>query len=364
MSGPDAALGGPDAALGGGERSLLEQEILEQPSVLARRRASTEEHARAAGRVLTAEGVSHVVIAARGSSDNAARYAQYLFGSQLRLATYLAAPSLFADGRGTGLDGAAVLGISQSGQSPDVVAVLLAARAQDRPTVAVTNDPSSPLAAAADVVVPLMAGAERSVAATKSYTATLAALVQITAAAGADQLRDGLDRLPELVGTAIDECRDPTTPPLDPAAGSILAGLTTVGRGTGYATAAETALKIREVAGVRAESYALPDLLHGPIAANLAGSEAWVIASPSYPVAYWEQLAARMTAEGVRVTAVAGERDVLSAYRVLRLPRGLPPWLFDLVAVVPGQVAALRLGEARGLDVDAPRGLAKVTRTR
>ncbi len=280
------------------------------------------------------------------------------------MGTYPAAPSLYASSEGPSLDGAAVLGISQSGQSPDVARVLHAARAQHRPTIAITNEPQSPLAQAADVVVPLLAGAELSVAATKTYMGSLQALLQIAESAGAPQLREGLDRLPELAETVVSRALDHATSLATVGGLSHPDPLTVVGRGTGHASAAEIALKIREVAGVRAEAYTAPDLLHGPVAANVPGSSLWVIASPSYPMAYWEQLMSRLTRSGVRVTAVVpDEADEISADLVLPVPVHQPGWLFDLVAVIYGQSVALRLGEREGLDVDKPRSLAKVTLT-
>ena len=129
------------------------------------------------GASLAKQDLRYVVIAARGTSDNAARYAQYVFGAQNRLTVALATPSLYSIYlRPPRLDGALVIGISQSGQSPDMVSVLQEARRQGAPTVAVTNEPQSPLTAAADHVIELHAGHERSVAATKTYTAQLAAL--------------------------------------------------------------------------------------------------------------------------------------------------------------------------------------------
>lgn len=346
--------------------SSLEQEIREQPDVLTRRRRDGQAAATAAARLLTRPDVTHLVIAARGSSDNAARYAQYLFGQILRLPAYLATPALFAGPRAPVLAGAAVLGISQSGQSPDVVSVLTAAQDQRRPVIAITNDADSPLAASADVTVPLLTGPERSVAATKTYTATLMALAQLCAAAGgAGELQAGLDRLPDLMARVLDAALAD-----EPAAGlgdSRGAGrfLTAVGRGTGYSAAAETALKIREIAGIRTEAFSLPDLMHGPVAANSAGSSLWVVASPSYPASYWEQPIALLRSRGVSVTAVlpAAEGGI-SADLPHRVPGAHPAWLFDLVAVGFGQVAALRLGERYGANVDAPAGLSKVTLTR
>jgi glucosamine--fructose-6-phosphate aminotransferase (isomerizing) len=348
------------------ETSALEQEIRQQPAVLASRRAPTAGSIEQSTRLITDPSVTHLAVAARGSSANAARYAQHLFGAALNLGVYPAAPSLYQQAEGPALSGAGVLGISQSGQSPDVVGVLEAARRQGRPTIAITNDPDSPMAQAADVVVPLLAGEERSVAATKTFTATLQSLVQICAHLVDGEFRQGLDQLPELMTTCIDRAMASADEMVELLASPATGGsfLTAVGRGTGGATASESALKIREVAGVRAESYSLPDLLHGPIAANRSGSSLWIVASPSYPPSYWDELASRMRSQGVRVTALVPEgTPSLTADLVCRLPQGLPAWLFDLLAVVYGQVAALALGESLGVDVDHPRGLSKVTRT-
>jgi glutamine---fructose-6-phosphate transaminase (isomerizing) len=344
--------------------SILEQEIREQPALLARRRGLAEDSVHEGARLLTRADVTHLVVAGRGSSDNAARYAQYLMGRTLRLGVYLAAPSLYAEATPPRLDGAAVLGISQSGQSPDIVGVLEAARRQGRPTMAITNDLTSPLATLADVAIPLLSGPENSVAATKTYTATLQTIVQLAAAAGGVGLAADLDRLPDLLNKVIDTALSFAEPLIANSDSERDVSLTAVGRGTGFATAAETALKIREVAGVRAEAYAVPDLLHGPIAANRAGSALWLVASPDHPLSYWDQLTARLTAEGVRVIALVSSAGTqLTAETVRPLPEELPAWLFDLLAVAYGQVAALRLGEQRGLDVDHPHGLSKITLT-
>jgi glucosamine--fructose-6-phosphate aminotransferase (isomerizing) len=348
------------------EVSALEREIREQPTLLSRRRREAQEPADRAGRLLGREDVTHLVVVGRGSSDNAARFAQYLLGRSLNLAVYLGAPSLFSSGSGPDLRGAAVLGVSQSGQSPDVVAVLEAARRQGRPTLAITNDTSAPLARWADVTVPLLVGTESSVAATKTYVATLQSVVQLAVGAGGTGMNDWLDRLPDLMAGCIEAALAAEPPLVDLVnpADAWAERLTTVGRGTGFATAAETALKIREVSGLRAEAFPLPDLLHGPIAANGSGTSLWVVASPSYPLDYWDQLTARLAAEDVRVTAlVPGAGQALTAHTLHHLPEGLPAWLFDLIAVTYGQVAALRLGQQLGRDLDHPHGLSKVTRT-
>jgi glucosamine--fructose-6-phosphate aminotransferase (isomerizing) len=340
--------------------STLEREIREQGEVLARRLDDGGVDIAAAAWLL--RDAEHVVIAARGTSDNVARYAQYLLGRQSRLLVGLAAPSLYTDVESApNLRGAAVMGISQSGQSPDIVGVLAAARAQGRPTIALTNDPASPLAANADIVVPLLAGPERAVAATKTYTASLFAVAQLAEAMAPASGRAGsLRALPATLTRFADEqlegraCFDV----LDPA--SIV---TVLGRGLDYATAHETALKLREMTGTPAEAFSPPDLLHGPIAAVGAGAAAWLAAGDrkvSDDVkALWQDLHGR-----TRTTvAVAADPAVLERAEVaIRLP-DVPDWAAPILSIVPAQVAALRVAELRGVDVDAPNGLRKVTLT-
>ncbi len=175
--------------------SLAEAEILEQPEVVARVLADADGAIAAAADAIRRAAPSFAVIAARGTSDNAARYAQHVLGRLYGLPVALASPSLHTIyGAHVRYAGAVAIGISQSGASPDVVAVLAAAREQGCVTVALTNDPGSPLAAAATHVIPLQAGVEASVAATKTYTASLAAV----AVAGGAARR----RAPRAISTA------------------------------------------------------------------------------------------------------------------------------------------------------------------
>ena len=206
-----------------------------------------------------------VVIAARGSSDNAARYAQYLFGAHNRLPVCLATPSLFTFyDAAPSLAGALVIGVSQSGQSPDIVAVVESGRRQGALTLAITNRPGSPLGLAAEHTLPLLAGEERAVAATKTYTAQLCALAMLSAAVEGASLRWAeLDRVPGLVEQAI---------ALNAAVDEKVARyryaehFVVVGRGFNYATAFEVALKMKETSYLVAEPYSPADLLHGPVA--------------------------------------------------------------------------------------------------
>jgi glutamine---fructose-6-phosphate transaminase (isomerizing) len=298
-----------------------------------------------------------VVIAARGSSDNAARFAQYLLGDDLRLHVGLAAPWLYRDvDRAPRLRDAVVMAISQSGRSPDIVAVLAAARAQGRPTIAVTDSPDSDLAACADVVVPLLAGSERSVAATKSYLASLHAVVQIVECLDPRLgRREWLGRLPGLVASL---------------ATAVLAGrgvfdvlatatpITVTGRGLFFSAACETALKLRELSAIPAEAFSPPDLMHGPIASLHPPAGTWLVEPAG------DELAA-VAQRVVPSVIVSREEGALSAAQVpLRLPAGVPDWVAAILAVVPAQAAGLRLAELGDGDVDNPHGLHKVTLTR
>jgi glutamine---fructose-6-phosphate transaminase (isomerizing) len=337
--------------------SLVRQEIAEQPAAVARVLADADGAIAAAAEEIRRRRPRYAVIAARGSSDNAARYAQHVLGRLCGLPVALAVPSLHTvyDAPMRYTDGL-VVGISQSGASPDVVAVLATARAQGCVTVAVTNDPASRMAAPATHVIALQAGEEQSVAATKTYTTSLAA-----AAALAVGIADDAERTRELAGLpdalhrqlarlgGIDDAADA-------AAG--WTRLAVIGRGANYATAFEAALKIKELAGVAAEPASPADFLHGPVA----------MLDPGFPVLAIVPSAA--TGAAIRdVLAAAHERDAhvtvigdAPGERQLAV-EPVPEWLSPLCAVIPAQLLAVGAAERRGVDVDRPVGLQKVTRT-
>jgi glutamine---fructose-6-phosphate transaminase (isomerizing) len=342
--------------------SQLEKELHEQGTALAARAERGRLAARAAAEVLGGSDVEHLVIAARGSSDNAARYGQYLLGLDGGLAVGLAAPWLYGHGhRPPRLAGAAVLGISQSGRSQDIVGVLAAARGQGRPTIAITNAPGSPLAAEADVVIPLEVGEERSVAASKTYTASLHALAQLGAALRPARFSpEIMEILPELVSDLTATEMD-NRERFDPLSEATL--LTAVGRGLDYATACEAGLKLRELGGTAAEAFSTPDLLHGPIAALGPGSALWIASGVAHTeedeLEAFRRLAGRT---GLHVAVSSDPRILELAEIPVPLPV-VPEWAAPLLGVVPAQVAAMRLAEIREVSVDSPHGLSKVTLT-
>jgi glucosamine--fructose-6-phosphate aminotransferase (isomerizing) len=343
--------------------SWLESELREQPTALARLLERQGAHAKEVGAEFRRDDVQYILIASRGSSSNAARYAQYLLGRAQRVPVMFATPSLYTIyGQPPRLDGAAVLGISQSGASPDVTSVLAEARRQGRPTIAITNVPDSPLAREADAVLLLEAGEERSVAATKTYMNSLGAIALLFSVVDGAEAQAELARMPDLLERQI-ALSFATAPRLEPYADT--PGATVVARGVNYGTAHEVALKIRELSGLVVEAYSPADLMHGPIAAIRSGWPVVAIA-PTGPVhSSVADVLPALEERGARVLVISDVEELLErANAALPLVPGVPEWLSPLTAVVPGQTSGLRLAQLRGLDVDRPVGLKKVTLTR
>jgi glucosamine--fructose-6-phosphate aminotransferase (isomerizing) len=343
--------------------SWLEAELREQPAALERLLDRQGDRAREIAGIFGRDDVKYVLIASRGSSGNAARYAQYLLGRAHRVPVMFATPSLYTIyEQPPRLEGAVVVGISQSGASPDVASVLAEARRQGRPTVALTNAPDSPLAREADSVLLLEAGDERAVAATKTYLNSLGAIAMLFAAADGPVAEAELARMPSVLEEQI-ELSIATAPQLDEYGDAV--GATVVARGVNYGTAFEIALKIRELSGLVVEAYSPADLMHGPIAAIREGWPVIVVAptGPARPSV--EGLVLPLLERGARIIAVSDVAAVLRrAQTRLPLVARVPEWLSALTAVIPGQLTALRLAQLRGLDIDSPAGLNKVTLTR
>ncbi|HEU5061426.1 MAG TPA: SIS domain-containing protein, partial [Kofleriaceae bacterium] len=222
--------------------TAFEREIRQQPDVIAGLVAGARGRVEAIAAEVRAARPRFALIAARGSSDNAARYAKYLFGVHHRLPVGLAAPALYTMyGTPPEVSDALVIGVSQSGQSPDVVAVVADGTRQNALTIALTNDPDSPLARAATLCLPLGAGDEQAVAASKTYTAQLAALAMLSAALsnGHDRWRE-LEAVPDAMRAALDAAG-----PAHAGAGALAAAsrVAVLGRGFNFATAFEAALK-------------------------------------------------------------------------------------------------------------------------
>jgi glucosamine--fructose-6-phosphate aminotransferase (isomerizing) len=343
--------------------SLLE-EIRQQPAVIERLVAAQVPRLDELARRLRRRPVDGLVIAGRGSSDHAAVYAQYVFGIRLGLPVALAAPSIGSlYGREVRFERMLVVGISQSGASPDVVGVLEAARRQGAPTLAITNTPESALGAVADDVIDLAAGPERALAATKTYTAELAAIACLaTALDGPDGARRELAALPAAIDGAL-----AAEAPAETAAVAMAATdrCVVLGRGFEYATAREWALKLKELAYVLADPYSAADFEHGPLALIEAGFPvlAVVRSGPAAPgmAALLERLRGELGATVLVVSDDAAMRAL--GAQALASPPDVPEWLGPISDIVPCQLFARALTIARGLDPEAPRHLRKVTRT-
>jgi glucosamine--fructose-6-phosphate aminotransferase (isomerizing) len=344
--------------------SHLYQEIHEQPAVLQRvldqewatvQRLAAEIHRRA---------VSYVVIAGRGTSDNAGRYANYLLGALNGLPVALATPSLHTIYRQPPrLDGALVLGISQSGKSPDIVSVLADAQRQGALTAAITNFADSDLAAHADFVLPLHAGEERSVAATKTYTGELMMIAMLGVALADDQARlAALHSVPAAVAQVL------TAAPLVAQAAEryrYMQACVVIGRGYNYASTFELALKLKELTYTIVEPYSSADFLHGPLALIENGFPVIVIAPHGLMLGELREFVEVLRTREAEPIVISDDAAILALGRVqLPLHASLPEWLSPITAIVPGQLFAMSLAFARDYDPDHPRGLRKVTETR
>jgi glutamine---fructose-6-phosphate transaminase (isomerizing) len=345
----------------------LRDEILEQPAAARRQLASSDDALDALAARLRADPVESVVIAARGTSDHAAIYAQYLLGVRNRLSVGLATPSVVSLYRAEPrVRRSLVIGISQSGASPDIVGVVAAAARQGAPTLAITNDPASPLATAADHVLDLAAGPELAIAATKTYTTSLLAIARLSLALDPDTAdAAALDAVPDAMATALETER---------AVGDIARALAAepgsmdrcviVGRGFEYATAREWALKLKELGRVFADPYSAADFLHGPIALVQPGIPAFVVAPTGRAADGLEDLLRDLRARGVEAVVLSDDAATRDLGRwSIALPAGIPEWLRPIASIVPAQLFAYHLTVARGLDPDEPRYISKVTRT-
>lgn len=342
----------------------LHSEIFEQAHVLERLVQEQMAHVEGIAQALRQIAPAYVFLAARGTSDNAGRYANYLWGSANGLPVALATPSLFTFyQRPPQLRGALVVGISQSGQSPDIVSVLEEAHRQGCPTLAIVNAPGSPLAQAADFVIDVQAGVEAAVAATKTYTAELMAIAMLSAALCDDAAqRQALALVPAWVQQAL---------ALDERIARIaeryryMSHCVVIGRGYNYATAFEWSLKLKELTYLVAEPYSSADFRHGPIAMVERGFPVMAVAPGGKVYADLLELLKRVRQDlQAELLVISDQPEALAlAQSPLALPQGIPEWLTPLAAIIPAQLFAYHLTLVRGLNAEQPRTIHKVTET-
>lgn len=342
----------------------LYSEIFEQPQRLRNLLNQQMGHVKEIASAIRKAEVDFVFLAARGSSDHAALYAKYLWGSRNGLPIALAAPSLFSKyGQPPCLENSIVVGISQSGQSPDIVSVLVEGNRQGAITLAITNDPESPLANAADYILDISAGKETAVAATKTYTSQLMAISMLSSALINDkEMLSKLNQVPDYLEKVL---------VLDQRIKQIseryryMSQCVVLGRGFNYSTAHEWALKLKELTYVVADSYSPADFRHGPIAIVERGFPVFAVA-PQGPV-FQDilDLLRRLKDDYSAELVVLSNNDLALdlAHVPLPLPKEMPEWVSPMVNIVPAQLFCYHLTVAKGFDTESPRGLQKITET-
>ena len=337
------------------ETTRMFAEAAEAPAAVARMLAANRPAVLALGEDLRRDPPRAVVTCARGSSDHAATYAKYLIETGIGVPTSSAALSVSSVYDATPrLEGALFLAISQSGRSPDLLAAVEAARRGGARTVALVNDEASPLAELAHLTLPLKAGPETSVAATKSYITALAGVAQLVSAWTPDApLAAGLDALPAILSEAWKLDWSPAVTRLKTAR-----NLYVLGRGPGYAVAQEAALKLKETCGLHAEAFSAAEVLHGPMALVGEGFPVLVFVQADASEAGVLELARALEARGAEVLVAGGtggnQLPTLAAH----------PALEPIVRIQGFYRMANALAVARGLDPDSPPHLKKVTETR
>jgi glucosamine--fructose-6-phosphate aminotransferase (isomerizing) len=343
----------------------LHSEITEQPerirALLASQRKTVEQIAAA----LHKRDIRYVSLAARGTSDNAGRYANYLLGALNGLPLALATPSLFTYYKQPPLlQNALVVGISQSGQSPDIVSVLAEGKRQGCPTLAITNEPDSPLAQTSDFLLDIRAGAEKAVAATKTYTTELMSVAMLSAALSENEKRWG--ELAKVAGWMKETLKQNDFIAQASQRYRYIDQTVVLGRGFNYATAFEWALKLKELTYIIAEPYSSADFAHGPIAMVESGYPVFAVAAKGKVFHSMLDMLKRLRSDiSAELVVISNDQRALSLAQVpLKIPADIPEWLSPIVSILPAQLFAYHLTRAKGYDTEKPRSIRKVTETR
>ena len=343
----------------------LHSEILEQPEKIAillkEQRGEIE---KIAGQIKKYDP-NYIMLAARGTSDNAGRYANYLLGSRNGLAVALSAPSLYTYYQTPPrLNNALVLGISQSGQSPDIVSVLAEGRKQNCLTVSLVNVVDSPLAKASDCVIDISAGPEFATAATKTYSTSLMALAMLSAALSDD--KQAWSELEKVSGWVTEMILLDSEIAQAAQRYRYMQQCVVLGRGFNYCTAFEWALKMKELSYVEAEPYSTADFMHGPIAMVQGGFPVFSIVPHGKVyesmIGPLQQMKNDLDAELV-VLSNAPEALAL-AQTPIRIPADVPEWLTPIVSIIPAQLFAYHLTVVKCYNTEKPRTIHKVTETK
>jgi len=343
----------------------LFSEISEQPERIEHLLVSQRKTVERIAATILKRDIQYVFLAARGTSDNAGRYANYLLGAMNRLPLALATPSLFTYYKQPPkLKNALVVGISQSGQSPDIVSVLEEGMRQNCLTLAITNELNSPLTQSADYVIGIQAGVEKAVAATKTYTTELMSIAMLSAALSGNKKH--WEDLQKAAGWMKDVLKQDDFIAQASQRYRYMDQTIVLGRGYNYASAFEWALKLKELAYVKAEPYSSADFQHGPIAMVDNGFPVLAIAPKGKVFGSMFQMLKRLREDfSAELVVISNDKKALSlAQMPLTIPADIPEWLSPLVSILPAQLFAYHLTLAKGYNTEHPRSIRKVTETK
>jgi len=337
-------------------------EIAEQPAALSRTISEESSKLAKLGKTLKGGDIDLIVLVARGSSDNAALFGRYLLEITTGIPVSLSAPSVHTIYNAKlKLDHALVVGVSQSGEGEDINRVLENARQCGAYTVGITNEPNSTMANLVDEILLTHGGRERSVAATKTFTGQMLLFYMLAAELTESESSIQYEAIPEFVERALEQ---------KPAILELvqryvfMENCVVVGRGLAYANAYELALKLMETCYVVAERFSSADFLHGPLAMVERHFPVILFAPPGEMLAGVKNLIERL--RELHADTLVITSDIESAglcTRSIVMPREIDEFLAPIPYIVPGQLFAALLAEAKGLDPDSPRSLSKVTRT-
>src|SRR2546423_3570584 len=342
--------------------SLMLQEIGEQPAALEKTIA--EEHAKIArlGESIKQRDVDLIVLVARGSSDNAALFGRYLLEISTGIPVSLSAPSVHTIYHAKlNLKRALVIGVSQSGEGEDINRVLENARECGAFTIGITNEPASSMVKLADETLLMHGGQEQSVAATKTFTGQMMLFYMLAAALAQNDRAISYEHIPDFAARALEQ---------RPAIVELvqryvfMENCVVVGRGLAYANAYEFALKLMETCYVVAERFSSADFLHGPLALIDRHFPVMVFAPPGEMLTGTKDLITRLSELKADTLALTSDLDAAAkCTRSIIMPREIDEFLAPIPYIIPAQLFAALLAEAKGLDPDKPRSLSKVTRT-
>jgi glutamine---fructose-6-phosphate transaminase (isomerizing) len=350
-------------AAGGSETlSLMLQEIAQQPEALARTIQSEREKISRLGGSIKQRDIDLIVLVARGSSDNAALFGRYLLEITTGIPVSLSAPSVHTLYKAKlNLRHALVVGVSQSGEGEDINQVLENARAGGAYTIGLTNEPSSSMVSIVDEVLLMHGGRERSVAATKTFTGQMMLFYMLAAALAEKKPSWNYDAIPDFAARALEQ---------QPAILELvqryvfMENCVVVGRGLAYANAYELALKLMETCYVVAERFSSADFLHGPVAMVERHFPVILFAPPGVMLPGVKDLIKRLQELHADTMAITSDLDAAeNCSRAVIMPKEIDEFVAPIPYIIPGQLFAALLAEAKGLDPDQPRSLSKVTRT-